>query len=102
MALYTSNVSSLNNDIVAQFLIHEKLSESKLRQQVPLPLFPYTLSYKFKNKEGRYDTVVCRPNENEKYTCTSACEKCRYKENIVPLNTYIWNRYLPFKMSFLL
>jgi len=102
LANYTTGISSLNNATIAHFLTNGKWNERKLRQQVPPLLIPYILNTNFQFLQGVSDSAVWKHTESGKFTCTSAWEICRNKKSTTDLNSQIWHRHIPFKMSFLL
>ncbi|WMV13572.1 hypothetical protein MTR67_006957 [Solanum verrucosum] len=102
LAHHTPSISSLNNATIAHFVVNGQWTESKLRQQVPPLLIPFILDSKFQFVQRITDTAVWKTTESGKFTCTSAWDICRSKKDTNVLNSHIWHKYIPFKMSFLL
>jgi len=102
LATYNTSISSLNNATIAHFLVNGKWNERKLRQLVPPLLIPSILNTNFQFVQGVKDIAVWRLTEAGEFTCKSAWEMCRKKKATAVLNSQIWHRYIPFKMSFLL
>ena len=102
LAKYNNNISSFNNDIVKEFLINGNWNERKLRQQVHPLIIPMILNIRFQYHNEDKDIVVWKPTESGNFTCTSAWENCRFRRNDDVVNKLIWQKKVPFKMSFLL
>ncbi|KAH0700920.1 hypothetical protein KY284_015135 [Solanum tuberosum] len=102
LATYNTSISSLNNATIAHFLVNGKWNERKLRQQVPPLLIPSILNTNFQFVQGVKDIAVWRLTKAGEFTCKSAWEMCRKKKATAVLNSQIWHRHIPFKMSFLL
>lgn len=77
-------------------------NETKLRQWAPALLVPKILSTTVHYQEGILDAAVWKPNDSGEFTCSSAWETIRQKKTKTRLNTYIWHKNIPFKISFLL
>ncbi|KAH0775105.1 hypothetical protein KY290_012242 [Solanum tuberosum] len=93
---------ALINATIAHFLVNGKWNERKLRQQVSPLLIPSILNTNFQFVQGVKDIAVWRLTEAGEFTCKSALEMCRKKKANAILNSQIWHRHIPFKMSFLL
>lgn len=102
LANHTTSILSLNNATIAHFVVNGQWNERKMRQQVPPLLIPSILDTKFQFVQGIPDSAVWKHTLSGKFTCISAWEICRSKKDIVVLNSQIWHKYIPFKMSFLL
>lgn len=87
---------------VSQFLIDGRWNEEMIRQHVSPLLVPQILSTQFHFQEGVADTPIWKPNESGTFTCSSAWELVRAKKEKTRLNTNIWHKSIPFKISFLL
>ncbi|KAK4707378.1 hypothetical protein R3W88_033067 [Solanum pinnatisectum] len=92
----------LNSSTIAHFLINGKWNERKLRQQVPPLLIPHILSTSFQHQQGLKDTAIWKPTEAGNFSCVSAREICRHRKDTTGINSQLWNKNIPFKMSFLL
>ncbi|WMV58521.1 hypothetical protein MTR67_051906 [Solanum verrucosum] len=102
LAKHTNHISNLNNATIAYFLVNGKRNERKLRQQVPPLLIPHILGTNFQYQQGVKDTAVWKPNESGKFSCASAWEICRNRRTAESINSQIWHKNIPFKMSFLI
>ncbi|WMV50078.1 hypothetical protein MTR67_043463 [Solanum verrucosum] len=100
-ANYTNDISTLNNATIAHFLVNGKWNEKKLRQQVPLIILSI-LNTNFQLVQGTKDSAVWKLTDSGKFTCKSTWEICRKKKDIAVINSQLWHRHIPFKMSFLL
>lgn len=72
-----------------------------LRHHAPPLLIPKIMQTKIHYYADKPDEAVWKLNENGKFTTASAWNFIRQEEKN-HINSLIWQRYIPFKMSFLL
>ena len=100
IANYCDHVSSLNNMVLAECLTNGKWNERFIRQHVPAILIPHILQTCINYKEGAEDTAIWLPEESGKFSIASAWDIIRRKKSTDYINTIIWHKYIPFKISF--
>ncbi|KAK4707369.1 hypothetical protein R3W88_033058 [Solanum pinnatisectum] len=64
-------------------------------------LIPHILSTSFQYQQGVKDTAVWKPTEAGIFSCASALEICRHRQNTGVISNQIWHKQIPFKISFL-
>ncbi|KAH0695796.1 hypothetical protein KY289_013278 [Solanum tuberosum] len=101
LAQHDDTINSLNNTTVSYFLQNGHWNEALLRQEVPPHLIPKILSCKIHYQPGMLDEAVWKPTDNGEFSCASAWQICRQKKDSNKINSYIWHKYVPFKISFL-
>ena len=94
------NISSLNNSTVSEFLQNGTWNESIIRQNVPPILVPDILQTSFHYNPENTDNAIWTPEYNGKFSIASAWEVIRKKRVKDPINTIIWHKHIPFKVSF--
>lgn len=99
---HNSNVSSLNNSRVSQFLVNGEWNDNMVRQQVPPLLIPQILQTRFDYQEGVPDDAIWEPTDSGMFTYASAWSTIKQKKSKTMVNTLCWHKNIPFKISFLL
>ncbi|WMV13665.1 hypothetical protein MTR67_007050 [Solanum verrucosum] len=102
LANSTTDISSLNNATIAHFLVNGKWNERKLRLHDPPLLIPSILNTNVQLVQGVKVSAIWKITEAGNFTCKSAWEICKKKKNTTIINSQLWHRHIPFKMSFLL
>nr|XP_004237272.1 uncharacterized protein LOC101266714 [Solanum lycopersicum] len=100
IANYCGNISSLNNSVVAEFFTNGTWNEGYIRHQVQPLLIPHILQTTINYQEGVEDTAIWIPEEDGKFSISSAWDMIRKKKNIDPIYNIIWHKQIPFKIAF--
>ncbi|WMV32834.1 hypothetical protein MTR67_026219 [Solanum verrucosum] len=101
LAQHDDTINNLNNITVSYFLQNGHWYETVLRQEAPLHLITNILSYKFHYQPGMLDEAVWKPTGSGDFSCATAWQICRQKKDSNNINSDIWHKYVPFKISFL-
>ena len=63
-------------------------------------LIPHILQTTINYQEGVEDTAIWIPEEDGKFSISSAWDMIRKKKNIDPIYNIIWHKQIPFKIAF--
>ncbi|WMV30198.1 hypothetical protein MTR67_023583 [Solanum verrucosum] len=102
LAQFTSTSHRFDNETIADFMTNEQWNVHKLIRLVPQNQLHTILSTQIQLQHNSTDQAVWNLNSNGLFTISSAWDSIREKRNKTKINSYTWNRHIPFKCSFLL
>lgn len=85
---------------VSQFIENGQCNQQMVRVYAPPLMVPIILSTQIQFQDGMTDLPIWKSKEDGAFTCSSAWEIIRKKPK-TRLNSLIWNKNIPFKMSFI-
>ncbi|KAK6777637.1 hypothetical protein RDI58_024355 [Solanum bulbocastanum] len=102
LAYFTTASNRFNNDKVSDFIENGQWNMSKMVQLAPQNHIHSILSTQLQLQQDKPDQAVWNLNTNGLFSVTSAWNSIREKREKTKINTYTWQKHIPFKCSFLL
>ncbi|KAH0646562.1 hypothetical protein KY284_034446 [Solanum tuberosum] len=102
LAQFTTTSHRFDNETIADFMANGQWKIDKLIRLAPQNHLPAILSTNIQLQHANPDLAVWSPNSSGLFTVSSAWDIIRDKRATTKLNSYTWNRNIPFKCSFLL
>ncbi|XP_049368158.1 uncharacterized protein LOC125833012 [Solanum verrucosum] len=100
LADHMDNISSLNNLQVSYFIEEGQWKETLVRQHAPPLIVPIILNIHIQHQGETPDEAIWTPADSGQFSISSAWEIIRKKQAKDLINTIIWHKNVPFKVSF--
>lgn len=97
-----SHIDRPGNIKVSPFLQNGQWNEQMIRLYAPPLMVPRILGTHVQFQDGVPDVAIWKLNKNGLFSSSSAWNVIRQKKPKTKINTFIWQRHIPLKISFLL
>ncbi|XP_015161418.1 uncharacterized protein, partial [Solanum tuberosum] len=102
LAHFTTTSHRFDNETIADFTTNGQWNVDKLIRSAPQSHLHTILSKQIQLQQTSTDQAVWSLNSNGLFTVSTAWDIIREKRTKTKINSYTWNRHIPFKCSFLL
>ncbi|KAK6782008.1 hypothetical protein RDI58_019804 [Solanum bulbocastanum] len=102
LAQYTTDSNRFNNDRISDFMQDGQWKMRKVLQLAPQQHVHRILAMQIQLQHGQKDQAVWKLNTNGNFSVSSAWNIIRETRNKTKINANTWQKYIPFKCSFLL
>ncbi|KAK6803130.1 hypothetical protein RDI58_000914 [Solanum bulbocastanum] len=102
LAQYTTDRNRFNNDRISDFMQDGQWKMRKVLQLAPQQHVHRILAMQIRLQHGQKDQAVWKLNTNGNFSVSSAWNIIRDTRNKTKINANAWQKYIPFKCSFLL